>query len=112
MRGEIWLVELNPARGQEIQKTRPAVVISSNVFNPIPLRIVVPVTSWQDKFANRPFMVRIEATVENGLDRESAGNILQVRSISTERFVRCLGQVSAEVLTEILAGLVICIDYQ
>jgi len=111
MLGEIWLVELNPARGQEIQKTRPAVVISSNVFNPIPLRIVVPVTSWQDKFANRPFMVRIEATAENGLDRD-AGNILQVRSISTERFVRCLGQVSAAVLTEILAGLVICIDYQ
>lgn len=112
MRGEIWLVELNPARGQEIQKTRPAVVISSNVFNPIPLRIVVPVTSWQDKFANRPFMVRIKATAENGLDRNSAGNILQVRSISTERFVRCLGQVSSEVLTELLAGLVICIDYQ
>jgi len=31
-RGEIWLVQLDPTRGQEIQKTRPAVVISSELF--------------------------------------------------------------------------------
>lgn len=32
-RGEIWLVQLDPTRGQEIQKTRPAVVISSEIFS-------------------------------------------------------------------------------
>lgn len=111
-RGEIWLVDLNPTRGQEMQKTRPAVVISSDVFNPIPLRIAIPITSWQAKFSDRLFMVRIEATEENGLDRDSAGNVLQVRSIATERFVRCLGQVSLQILRELLAGLVICVDYQ
>jgi len=36
-RGEIWLVDLNPTRGQEIQKTRPVVTISSDLFSPIPL---------------------------------------------------------------------------
>ena len=36
----------------------------------------------------------------------------QVRSISTERFVKQLGLVSDEVLQELLAGLVICIDYE
>ncbi len=71
-RGEIWLVDLNPTRGQEIQKTRPVVVISSDLFNPIPLKIVIPVTSWQEKFGDRPFMVKIEASSENGLDRDSA----------------------------------------
>lgn len=39
-RGEIWLVDLNPTRGQEIQKTRPVVIISAEIFNPIPLRII------------------------------------------------------------------------
>ncbi len=39
-RGEIWLVELNPTRGQEIQKARPAVVLSTDLFAPIPLRKV------------------------------------------------------------------------
>jgi mRNA interferase MazF len=111
-RGEIWLVELNPTRGQEIQKTRPVVVISSDTFNSIPLRIIIPITSWQDKFSNRPFMVQINASSENGLDRDSAGNVLQVRSLSTERFVRSLGQISANVIKELLSGLIICIDYE
>jgi mRNA interferase MazF len=90
-RGEIWLVDLNPTRGQEIQKTRPVVIISSDLFSPIPLRIIIPITSWQEKFGDRPFMVKIAASSENGLDRDSAGNVLQVRSLSTERFVRRLG---------------------
>ncbi len=109
-RGEIWLADLNPTRGQEIQKTRPVVVISSNTFKTISLRIVIPITSWQDKFIDRPFMVKISATPQNTLERDSAANVLQVRSLSTERFIRCLGYVSAELLQEILAGLVICVE--
>jgi len=111
-RGEIWLVDLNPTRGQEIQKTRPVVIISSDFFNPIPLKIIIPITSWQEKFSDRPFMVSIDANPENGLDRDSAGNVLQVRSLSTERFIRKLGQVSNETLQELLSGLVICVDYE
>lgn len=111
-RGEIWLVDLNPARGQEIQKTRPVVIVSAEIFNPIPLRIVIPITSWQEKFSDRLFMVKIEASPENQLSRDSAGNILQVRSISTERFVKYLGLVSDEILRELLSGLIICVDYE
>ena len=111
-RGEIWLVDLNPTRGQEIQKTRPVVIISAEAFQPIPLRIIVPITSWQEKFSDRLFMVKIEAIPENQLSRDSAGNVLQVRSISTERFVKRLGQVSDEILQELLAGLIVCVDYE
>jgi mRNA interferase MazF len=111
-RGEIWLVDLNPTRGQEIQKTRPVVVISADIFNPIPIRIIIPITTWQEKFKQRPFMVKIAASPENQLQRDSAGNVLQVRSISTERFVKHLGQVTDETLQELLSGLVICIDYE
>jgi mRNA interferase MazF len=60
----------------------------------------------------RPFMVRINTSAENGLDRDSAGNVLQVRSLSTERFIRKLGNVSDETLQELLSGLVICLDYE
>lgn len=111
-RSDIWLVQLDPTRGQEIQKTRPAVVVSSNLFSAIPMRIVIPIATWQPKFQNRPFMVPILKTEQNGLDVDSAGNVLQVRSIATERFVRCLGRVSTEILKEVLAGLVICVDYE
>jgi mRNA interferase MazF len=110
-RGETWLVDLNPTRGQEMQKTRPVVVISSDLFQSVSLRIIIPVTTWQEKFTNRPFMIKISATSDNELDQDSAGNVLQVRSLSTERFVRRLGQVSSECLKELLAGLIICIEY-
>jgi mRNA interferase MazF len=111
-RGEIWLVDLSPAVGQEIQKTRPVIVISSDLFSPIAIRITIPITSWQEKFNNRPFMVRIGATQESGLDRDSAGNLLQIRSLSTERFIRKLGQALDETLQELVSGLAICVDYE
>ena len=110
-RGEIWLVDLDPTRGQEIQKTRPAVIISSNMLGAIGLRIVIPVTSWQGKFIERPFMVPIEATQGTGLKQRSAGNVLQVRSVSTQRLVNKLGQIPDATMQELLAGLVICVDY-
>jgi mRNA interferase MazF len=110
-RGEIWLVNLDPTIGQEIKKCRPAVVISSDFYSPIPLRIIVPITKWQAKFINRPFMVRIAQDVVNGLAQDSAGNILQIRSVSTQRFVNRIGTVSDEVMKELLAGLVISVDY-
>jgi mRNA interferase MazF len=112
MRGEIWLVDLNPTVGQEIQKTRPVVVVSSDIYRPIALRIVIPITTWQEKFVSRPFLVKIPKTSANGLDRDSAGNTLQVRSISTERFIRQIGKVDAEQLRELLAGLIICVEYE
>ena len=111
-RGEVWLVDLNPTKGQELQKTRPAIIISSDLFDTISLKIAIPITSWQEKFIDRPFMVRINANSDNGLDRDSAGNILQVRSLSTDRFVKKLGKVSEETLEEILSGLIICTDYE
>ncbi|WP_202221356.1 type II toxin-antitoxin system PemK/MazF family toxin [Okeania sp. KiyG1] len=110
-RGEVWLVQLDPTRGQEIKKTRPAVVISSNLFSSVSVRIIIPVAKWQSKFQNRPCMISIPKTDENSLDNDYAGNVLQVRSIANERFVKYLGQVSNPILEELLAGLIICIDY-
>ncbi|WP_309736819.1 type II toxin-antitoxin system PemK/MazF family toxin [Chamaesiphon sp. OTE_75_metabat_556] len=111
-RGEVWLVDLNPTRGQEIQKTRPVIIISSDLFDRIALKIAIPITSWQSKFVDRPFMVRIDANEDNGLEFDSAGNILQIRSLSTDRFVKRLGQISPEILEELLSGLIVCTDYE
>ncbi|NET48274.1 MAG: type II toxin-antitoxin system PemK/MazF family toxin [Merismopedia sp. SIO2A8] len=108
---DTWLVDLNPTIGQEIRKTRPVVVVSANVFNPIALRIVIPVTTWQDKFAQRPFMVPLSANQTTGLNKQSAANVLQIRSLSTQRFSKKLGRISNETMQEILVGLAVCVDY-
>jgi mRNA interferase MazF len=82
------LVDLNPRREQENPKTRPVVIISAEIFNPIPLSIVIPIASWQKKFGDRLFMVKIEATPENQLRRNSARNVQQVRSIQISQSLR------------------------
>lgn len=110
-RGEIWLVDLNPTKGQEIRKTRPAVVVSSDLFSQISMRIAIPVTSWQEKLSDRPFMIEIEGTPQTGLSQLSAGNVLQIRSLSTKRFIKRLGVVTPAILNELLATLAVCTDY-
>ena len=76
------------------------------------MRIIIPVATWQPKFQNRPFMILIQRTEESGLDADSAGNVLQVRSVTTERFFRCIGKVSETIMHELVTGLIICVDYR
>lgn len=111
-RGDIWLVNFDPTIGDEIQKTRPAAVMSLNAAFRHRLQIVVPITSWQAKFASDFWMVRLNATIVNGLDNDSTANAFQVRSLSENRFMRQLGVLTADELDEIAAAIAVCIGYQ
>ena len=42
-RGEIWLVDFDPAVGAETRKLRPALIMSVNTIGRLPLRMVVPI---------------------------------------------------------------------
>ena len=45
-KGSVWWVEFDPAVGSEINKTRPAVIVSNNIANQYLARVVViPLTS-------------------------------------------------------------------
>ena len=90
-RGEVWLVRLPRAVGAELQRDRPAVVVSSPAFDASPVRIIVPLTTWQDGFAEQLNKFLIPATNRNGLQADSAADFLQVRSVSTERLMRRVG---------------------
>lgn len=111
-RGEVWLVQLDPTRGAEMQKTRPAAVISSDTFNAQPLRIIVPITTWQEKFARWPFMIFIKQSPTNGLTQDSCGNVLQVRSVSVERLSKKIGVLSGTEIDTLIAGVALCIDHK
>ena len=50
-RGELWMVDFDPAVGAEIRKLRPAIVISVDAVRRLPLRLVVPVTDWKPSYA-------------------------------------------------------------
>jgi mRNA interferase MazF len=110
-RGEIWLVNFDPTVGDEIQKTRPAVVMSIGAIFRHRLRIVVPITSWQDKFSDDFWMIRLTPTTDSGLDRESTANTYQIKSLSEERFVRKLGVLTNDLMNDIAAAIAVCIGF-
>ncbi|MHB8779420.1 MAG: type II toxin-antitoxin system PemK/MazF family toxin [Anaerolineales bacterium] len=90
-RGEIWLVNLDPTIGSEIRKTRPAVIISSDLVGILPLKVVVPLTNWKDRYSTALWMVRIDPQETNGLSKPSAADALQIRSVSEQRLIKRLG---------------------
>ena len=93
-RGEVWLINLDPTVGAEIKKTRPAVIVNDDAIGSLPLRVIVPLTEWKERFAVAPWLVRIEPDAENALEKTSAAEAFQVRSVSQQRFVRLLGKLS------------------
>ena len=111
-RGEIWRVNLDPTIGVEIKKTRPAIVVSSNIIGKLPLKLVVPITDWKTAFSNNLWHISLTPTQENGLTKLSAADALQLRSIDQRRFVHQLGNVSASDLQEIIKAIAIIIEYQ
>jgi mRNA interferase MazF len=98
-RGEIRLVDLEPVRGAEANKRRPAVIVSNDGANSSAARLgrgvvtVVPLTSNTKRIY--PFQVLLH-TADTGLDLESKAQAEQVRSVAVERIGRRLGVVSAE----------------
>jgi mRNA interferase MazF len=110
-RGEIWDIDLNPTRGAEINKTRPAVVISSDGVGKLRLKIIVPVTEWQAAFEGNLWLVQLQTTPVNGLIKLSAADALQTRSLSLERFVKYRGRVTKQELEEIVEALAAIVEF-
>jgi mRNA interferase MazF len=90
-RGKIWLINLDPTVGAEIRKTRPAVIVNDDAVGILPLKVIVPITDWKDRYAVAPWMVRLDPDRNNGLTKPSAA--------------RRLGNISGDQLREITAAL-------
>jgi mRNA interferase MazF len=100
-RGEIRLVDLDPTRGAEASKRRPAVIVSNDGANLTAERLnrgvvtLVPVTSCTAQVF--PFQVLLDAAV-TGLARDSKAQAEQVRSVAVERVGPLVGTLTVELL--------------
>lgn len=90
---EVWLINLDPTIGSEIRKTRPAVIVSDDLLGRLPLRVIVPLTDWKDRYAIAPWMIAIEPDLHNGLTKKSAADAFQIRFVSEKRFIKKLGTI-------------------
>ncbi len=104
LRGEIRLVDLDPARAGEANKRRPAVLVSNDGANSTAAQLgrgvvtVVPITSNIDRVY--PFQVLLPSN-QSGLGRESKAQAEQVRSVSVERVMNKIGRVPPQLMLEI-----------
>lgn len=110
-RGEIWLINLDPTIGAEIKKSRPAIIINVDEVGVLPLRVIVPTATWKDHYSKAPWLVQIQPTKQNGLDKTSAVDAFQIRSLSIERFIHVIGEVDSETFSEILAAVQIVLGF-
>ena len=92
-RGDIYLVEFDPARGHEIQKTRPAVIIQHDVSNQYsPITIVAAISSHFGS-PPHPREVILGSDGKTGLSQPSAVILNQIRSIDRDRLLKRIGRI-------------------
>jgi mRNA interferase MazF len=103
-RGDIYRVDLEPVRGSEANKARPAVIVSNDAANRAASKsgrgvvTVVPITS---KIARLyPFQVLLNAA-DCGLAVDSKAQAEQVRAVAADRLGRRIGEVPATVMSKI-----------
>jgi mRNA interferase MazF len=94
-RFDVFLVNLDPTQGREIQKTRPCVVISPNEMNrQIATVIIAPMTTQ-----GRDYPTRIACQFQG-----KTGQIVldQIRTVDKTRLVKRLGQISPDEQKQVL----------
>ncbi len=95
-RGDVYLVSLDPTRGDEILKTRPCVIVSPDELNAnLRTFVVVPLTT-----GGHPYPFRVPCKFQS-----RSGHIVldQIRTIDRERLVRRLGRIPSPTLDRTLA---------
>lgn len=108
---DIWLVNLNPARGTEPGKIRPAVVIQTNLLNQLdhPSTLICPITSQLSSEENI-LRVRVSKT-ETGLEQDSEVLVDQIRALDNRRFLEKLGKLNPERALELRGKLGAVMDF-
>ena len=95
-RGDVFLISLDSARGDEIQKTRPCVIVSPDELNAnLRTFIVAPLTT-----GGYPYPFRVPCKFQG-----RSGHIVldRIRTVDRERLVRRLGRISTSALGQSLA---------
>jgi len=92
-RFQVWLIQLNPTQGKEINKTRPCVVISPDEMSALSTVIVAPMTT---KGFDYPCRIRCDFQRRNGL-------ILldQIRTVDKSRLIKHLGVLEENTQVEV-----------
>lgn len=109
---EIWIADLNPQIGTESGKTRPVLVIQTNLLNkvPHPSTIICPLTTNVRK-DSEILRVHIKKGVGN-LHQDCDIMIDQIRAIDNKRLVKKVGDLSEDLISLVKENIMIVIDLE
>jgi len=106
-RGEVWLINWNPARGSEQAGIRPALIIQNDIGNEkSPTTIVAAISSVVKLY---PMNVKIDPP-EGGLSRPSIVKTSQILTVSKERLQKKLGRIGKEKIEEVNRAIMLSLD--
>ena len=85
LRGDVYLVNLDPIVGKEIGKARPAVIIQNDIGNKFsPVTIIAPISSVKEITKPLPIMIMLKKG-DGGLKEESYVDCGQIRTVDKDR---------------------------
>jgi mRNA interferase MazF len=87
-------------------------VVSSDAVGRLPIKLVAPITGWKPAFASSFWHVRIVPDSLNGLSKESAVDVLQIRGVDVQRFLRPAGRLTPATMEDIAAAIAAIVEYQ
>ena len=109
---EIWVADLNPKIGTEPGKTRPVLVVQTNLLNriPHPSTIICPITTnvKKDSEILRVHLKKGTANLHQACDIM----IDQVRAIDNKRLMKKIGNLSTDLIAIIKENLQIIMDIE
>jgi len=108
---EIWIADLNPKVGTEPGKTRPVLVIQTNLLNkiPHPSTIVCPITTnVQDADILRVHLKKGTANLLENCDIM----IDQIRTIDNRRLIRKIGSIPIDIISKVKENIMIVLDLE
>jgi len=106
-RGEVWLVNWNPARGSEQAGIRPALVIQNDIGNEKAPTTIVAAISGSVRIY--PMNVLVNPP-EGGLDRLSIVKTSQILTIAKDRLAKRLGRLSTSRMEDVERAIKLSID--
>ena len=113
LRGDVYLVNLDPIIGKEIGKARPAVIIQNDIGNKFsPVTIIAPISSLKEITKPLPIMVSLQKG-EGGLSEDSYIDCGQIRTINKElRLITKFGTLDKNKMSEVDKDLKVSLSLQ
>jgi len=109
---EIWIADLNPQIGTEAGKTRPVLVLQTDLLNkiPHPSTLVCPITT-NVKIDSEILRVHLKKGIAN-LHQDCDVMIDQIRAIDNKRLVKKVGLLPSELIGRVKENILIIMDLE